>query len=119
MSEVAEWMSATIRSREEEVAELIEEIKAMEWTETALLDAIATRDRALNIQGQRIGILHTELAEYRATRTLGGPHHGYTPTWKPGETKDDRDTACIEQWPDCRNGDYDPRCCRFPKSCSC
>jgi len=27
--------------------------------------------------------------------------------------------SCVEQWPDCEEGMYDPRCCRFPKSCSC
>lgn len=27
--------------------------------------------------------------------------------------------ACVEAWPDCETGLYDPRCCRFPKSCSC
>lgn len=32
---------------------------------------------------------------------------------------DDRDPLCIENWPDCYEGGYDPRCCRFPKSCSC
>lgn len=26
--------------------------------------------------------------------------------------------ACVEAWPDCETGLYDPRCCRFPKSCS-
>lgn len=26
---------------------------------------------------------------------------------------------CVEAWPDCSEGDYDPKCCRFPKSCSC
>lgn len=36
----------------------------------------------------------------------------------PQET-DNRDPSCIEQWPDCVNGGYDPKCCRFPKSCSC
>lgn len=25
---------------------------------------------------------------------------------------------CIENWPECYSGGYDPRCCRFPKSCS-
>jgi hypothetical protein len=28
-------------------------------------------------------------------------------------------TACLVTWPDCEEGAYDPRCCRFPKSCSC
>jgi hypothetical protein len=27
--------------------------------------------------------------------------------------------ACVERWPECEEGTYDPRCCRFPKSCSC
>lgn len=27
--------------------------------------------------------------------------------------------SCIEEWPECYSGGYDPRCCRFPKSCSC
>lgn len=27
--------------------------------------------------------------------------------------------GCVERWPECSTGDYDPRCCRFPKSCSC
>jgi hypothetical protein len=27
--------------------------------------------------------------------------------------------SCIEAWPDCVSGDYNPYCCRFPKSCSC
>lgn len=26
---------------------------------------------------------------------------------------------CVEAWPDCETGLYDPHCCRFPKSCSC
>jgi len=27
--------------------------------------------------------------------------------------------SCVEAWPGCAEGEYDPRCCRFPKSCSC
>lgn len=26
--------------------------------------------------------------------------------------------SCVENWPDCETGDYNPACCRFPKSCS-
>lgn len=26
--------------------------------------------------------------------------------------------ACVEAWPECYTFGYDPRCCRFPKSCS-
>ncbi len=25
---------------------------------------------------------------------------------------------CVERWPECSTFGYDPRCCRFPKSCS-
>ena len=36
----------------------------------------------------------------------------------PGDS-DNRDHECVQQWPECEDGAYDPRCCRFPKSCSC
>jgi len=26
---------------------------------------------------------------------------------------------CVDNWPGCYDGGYDPSCCRFPKSCSC
>lgn len=26
---------------------------------------------------------------------------------------------CTEQWPECTEGEYNPSCCRFPKSCYC
>lgn len=31
---------------------------------------------------------------------------------------DTRLAECVRRWPGCEGGDYDPRCCRFPKSCS-
>jgi hypothetical protein len=31
----------------------------------------------------------------------------------------ERNPECVASWPDCYEGGYDPRCCRFPKSCSC
>jgi hypothetical protein len=50
-------------------------------------------------------------------------------TWSPSESVVDPDLprlapprrlkSCVEQWPDCQEGEYNPRCCRFPKSCSC
>jgi hypothetical protein len=27
--------------------------------------------------------------------------------------------SCVEEWPECYEGGYNPKCCRFPKSCSC
>lgn len=37
----------------------------------------------------------------------------------PEATADNRDPNCVALWPECEDGGYDPRCCRFPKSCSC
>jgi len=31
---------------------------------------------------------------------------------------DERDASCVAKWPECESGDFDPRCCRFPKACS-
>lgn len=33
--------------------------------------------------------------------------------------EDIRNPECVKQWPDCVEGEYNPMCCRFPKSCSC
>lgn len=35
--------------------------------------------------------------------------------WKPER----RLKSCVEAWPECWTGEYNPSCCRFPKSCSC
>lgn len=31
---------------------------------------------------------------------------------------DGRNRLCVQRWPEAQSCDYDPRCCRFPKSCS-
>lgn len=31
---------------------------------------------------------------------------------------DHRKPECVKAWPECESWLYDPRCCRFPKSCS-
>lgn len=41
------------------------------------------------------------------------------PTAEMASAADGRDPYCVSRWPDCHAGEYDPRCCRFPKSCSC
>ena len=33
--------------------------------------------------------------------------------------RETRRPECIANWPECENGTYHPKCCRFPKSCSC
>jgi hypothetical protein len=42
---------------------------------------------------------------------------GQVATSTPPEWR--RNPHCEEAWPDCWDGGYDPRCCRWPKSCSC
>jgi hypothetical protein len=37
----------------------------------------------------------------------------------PAPTSPRRLRTCVQNWPQCAEGLYDPRCCRFPKSCSC
>jgi hypothetical protein len=34
--------------------------------------------------------------------------------WRPTP----RLAACVARWPECAEGEYNPKCCRFPKSCS-
>jgi hypothetical protein len=41
------------------------------------------------------------------------------PVLVPVAVADDRNPECVACWPECVPGGYDPRCCRFPKSCSC
>lgn len=78
-----------------------------------LADAVETlatevaRLQAENAQFQReIGWLHDEVERLSPDRST------------PSEPQP-RDPACVEAWPECEDGMYDPRCCRFPKSCSC
>ncbi len=42
-----------------------------------------------------------------------------TPPNRAEQTTATRLLECVERWPECESGAYDPRCCRFPKSCSC
>lgn len=47
------------------------------------------------------------------------PTHVVVPRSGPPSGRRPRLRECVEAWPDCSEGDYDPKCCRFPKSCSC
>jgi hypothetical protein len=57
------------------------------------------------------------------TKNLDCPVHGSpSPPALPAEPQpyiEKRDPGCVKQWPQCQDGDYNPACCRFPKSCSC
>ena len=37
----------------------------------------------------------------------------------PAAVPDTRNPECVAVWPECCDGEYNPRCCRWPKSCSC
>jgi hypothetical protein len=61
-------------------------------------------------------------AEHRGCkpRIFYGPQFPPPPVGERAQVDaDGRDPACVAAWPDCVDGAYDPRCCRFPKSCSC
>lgn len=46
--------------------------------------------------------------------------HGYlSPAPPSGAVVEDRNAECVKAWPECEPMAFDPRCCRFPKSCSC
>ena len=47
-------------------------------------------------------------------RYSSGAVDGSLPSREPSRYPD-----CVASWPDCREGEYNPKCCRFPKSCSC
>lgn len=64
---------------------------------------------------QRVILDHVSLADLNKdsgalTRIMSGQH------W-PQKPKR-RLAGCVARWPEARTGEYDPRCCRFPKSCS-
>lgn len=45
-------------------------------------------------------------------------NRGQIAVWTENSLSERRFKACVEAWPECESGLYDPRCCRFPKSCS-
>lgn len=45
--------------------------------------------------------------------------HNETPPVVQEKSPMGRIPSCVERWPECYPGDYNPACCRFPKSCSC
>jgi hypothetical protein len=98
----------------------------------------AARDSALEEAARRLEELHKN-HKYKPETGEGSEHDtGYYRAIAEGVThirvlsdtpsgmvldqlaqQDLRAADCIKQWPECKSGAYDPRCCRFPKSCSC
>jgi hypothetical protein len=64
------------------------------------------------------------VAGRRMKRTMGAPAGEWQPVASDESTepavpfRDMREPGCVEAWPECFSGGYDPSCCRFPKSCS-
>jgi len=77
----------------------------------------------LNIDGS-INELSTDASPFViGTIAIEESWEGDYYSWKRAEPVvqplPERDPACVERWPDCAVGEYNPACCRFPKSCSC
>jgi hypothetical protein len=72
--------------------------------------------------GQATGILdwpEEAVAAARAVLSRYGAHPAPVPVGERLPDHSERSPECLAQWPDCYEGGYDPKCCRFPKSCSC
>lgn len=56
-----------------------------------------------------------QLGQARSHATLAAaPVSPGPPPWATPRLR-----SCVEQWPECVDGEYNPKCCRWPKSCSC
>lgn len=79
--------------------------------ERVILDAPQCDGRC--VTPEDLGVMGTgvEVAHPDPECSLHGSHES-------APRPDLRDPACVERWPECEEGAYDPRCCRWPKSCS-
>jgi hypothetical protein len=48
-----------------------------------------------------------------------GPQETHVEASEPIHHPRPRLRSCVEEWPECYEGGYNPKCYRFPKSCSC
>ena len=95
---------------------------AQRWLSTA--QDSRSFDHLMSAMGQIIAHLEAQQTEASLRRGLADITAGCTvdlgsfaqPATAP---QPETDPACRERWPECRQGGYDPACCRFPKSCSC
>lgn len=79
------------------------------------LDALALDAERGIVSEQRLLAVVAELREHREREvTASAPRS--PAIWCIPEP---RLRACVEAWPECHDDGYDPKCCRFPKSCSC
>ena len=108
----------TEAARAQEINDLIEESVygargaetapcANAWEVSKLIASLQARVEALEA-GQK----------NKAPGSIRGELMTNLPVTPPPEMVE-RNPECVASWPDCYEGGYDPRCCRFPKSCSC
>lgn len=58
--------------------------------------------------------------DWDCTPELDNHHNAkLCPYCTPPAPEPPRIPFCVAAWPECEDGEYNPKCCRFPKSCSC
>jgi hypothetical protein len=142
-----EGMTAVQLRHKEEIAELIDEVKDLEaehaqakiqiefykgayagvklGLDNALVENVLLRRevkyRKSMITGMRRSneLNETDIAALQAENAALRERLKPRPAPMYVSPTDDRDPDCVELWPECHNGGYNPSCCRFPKSCSC
>jgi len=97
-------------------------LTAWEAAEIALVTAIpllAERNKNVIVGYQYYSPLNMDLETPRPEMHYMdcGPEFGDKP--HPASAHDTRNPDCVKQWPDCVNGEFNPQCCHWPKSCSC
>jgi hypothetical protein len=85
---------------------------------TAVVQEIQAMSMDEDISTEKIKAATVLLSE--VARVLAEGESEVQPEPPPSsDGNDGRDPTCVAAWPDCVDGEYDPLCCRFPKSCSC
>ncbi len=111
---VARYIDRAVAQKRETAAQgfSADTIVADSWEEAAgwLRDATIWVDEPADLAEPRTVI--------RGRLTPDGPFHG-SPVLEQLQVEPTRRLReCVDNWPDAETGAYDPRCCRFPKSCS-
>lgn len=71
-----------------------------------------------NDRGSAEAALREVTLSVRAVNDAGGEDYRPVVAGEVIPGRRPRLKACVERWPACSTGDYNPACCRFPKSCS-
>ncbi|MEJ6554043.1 hypothetical protein PQI51_03270 [Microbacterium esteraromaticum] len=96
--------------------------KRAEW-EAEHPDVAALREARAETWDEAVGAVFAwwNAPEGERPAVIVNPYGVGVPVNENGETPPTlkrRLRSCVEQWPGCETGAYNPACCRFPKSCS-